>query len=206
MVAISKPIVQVKALRYRYPEQVVFKDFSWHTDSFLTLLLGPSGCGKTTLLRIMAGHLESDLPRLATRVALVLQDDALLPWLTAKQNLELVPERHRAKELPPALIQLREQVELYMDKYVAHLSFGQRRLLELYRVLSSSVPYIFLDEPLNFLDQEKRQAVISSIVALAASGKPIVMSTHYAADFDGIECSRFVFGKDMPHRYLNPIK
>ena len=57
-------------------------------------LSGPSGCGKTTLLHTLCGLIRPDSGNLAElpnlKVAMVFQEDRLLPWLTAGDNLDLV--------------------------------------------------------------------------------------------------------------------
>src|SRR5262245_20773064 len=54
-------------------------------------LVGPSGCGKTTLLKLMSGY---DKPTIGTLQRMepghmVYQQDGLIPWRTASENIEL---------------------------------------------------------------------------------------------------------------------
>ena len=65
-------------------------DLTVHRGEFVTLV-GHSGCGKTTLLNIVAGldTPTSGRVAVAVRTAFMFQDATLLPWLTARQNVEL---------------------------------------------------------------------------------------------------------------------
>src|SRR5258708_39473595 len=66
----------------------------------IVALLGPSGCGKSTILRILAGLIPptqgevldhgKPLPGLNPHVAIVFQSFALYPWMTVRQNVEVV--------------------------------------------------------------------------------------------------------------------
>jgi len=201
----SPSTLAVSGLSFSYPGQAVFLDFAWQTSSRLNLLLGPSGCGKTTLLKLLAGQL---LPTSKAVIeppgpyGLILQDDALFPWLSVDQNLDLMPRRLRRQESSLLLQELVDIVSPLKHKLVAQLSFGQRRTVEILRILSGNFSSIFLDEPLNFLDSEKRWASIRCFKALAQQGVTFVMSTHYDSDFDK-EFQRFHFSRDLPHQHCH---
>ena len=82
--------------------QILFENFRFRLDAGRwTCLLGPSGVGKTTLLRLLAGHesgalvATDDARPLEGRVALMAQQDLLLPWLSARENVLLGPRLRR---------------------------------------------------------------------------------------------------------------
>src|SRR5207248_1197156 len=144
----------INGLTFGYPSQPIFEDFSWETGEPITILEGPSGCGKTTFLRILAGHLvvsTLSASRIPTPARLVLQDDGLFPWLTSEGNLALTPDWSGFDALDGCVQAIGKVVANYRKQIVGTLSFGQRRLIELLRILASPTPLTLLDEPLNFL-------------------------------------------------------
>jgi ABC-type multidrug transport system ATPase subunit len=198
-------MVCLKGLCFGYPSQLIFKDFSWETSEPVTILEGPSGCGKTTFLRILAGHLipssleESQVPGPAR---LVLQDDGLFPWLTSEGNLALASDWQGFEMLEGRVRAIGDVVAVYRRQIVGTLSFGQRRLIELLRVLACPTPLTLLDEPLNFLDATRRKLVIDTIGELAERGCRFIISSHYETDFRHLQLQRYSFAGDMPYDHL----
>lgn len=178
------PKVSIRSLRFSYGSLDVFSNLSLELAGSPVLLEGPSGCGKTTLLKILAGLIdpvsaeEIVLPRPSR---LVLQDDGLFPWHTVDQALNLVPEWEWAKS--ERLPLLKSFVAALRTRQIWSLSFGQRRVVELFRVLANPAPLICLDEPLNFLDPDLRRAVVAEIAGLGQARSLIVMSSHHREDF-----------------------
>lgn len=201
--------IHIEGLTFGYPLCTVFDGFSWSTEKEISVIEGPSGCGKTTLLRILAGQLGPanysawKVPKL---VRIILQEDGLFPWLTAIGNLALASEWPGFDGLPLELQSASELVKPYAQRVVATLSFGQRRLLELVRVLCCPAPLILLDEPLNFMDTARRKVVVQAIAKLAADGRHFVISSHYENDFSQLECRRYRFMGDMPYQTLHPVE
>ena len=91
----------LKNVRFSYGKAAVCADLSWTLpETGAVCLWGPSGCGKTTLLRLLAGlehpeHGAVVLPG-AGRVAVVFQEDRLLNWMTALENV-MLPGEDRAR-------------------------------------------------------------------------------------------------------------
>ena len=136
------------------------------------LLAAQSGKGKSTLLHVLYGLrrdfsgealLEglSVLSRTAgewetlrkRRISLLFQDLKLFPRLSARDNLELIPETN--PEAPP-LDEMLGQVgmEPFVDQPVETLSFGQRQRIALLRSLRKPFELLLLDEPFSHLDEE----------------------------------------------------
>jgi ABC-type multidrug transport system ATPase subunit len=194
--------VCLNGLTFGYPSQPIFKNFSWETGEPITILEGPSGCGKTTLLRILAGHLVVSTPsasRIPKPARLVLQDDGLFPWLTSEGNLALASGWRGFDTLDGRVQAIANIVASYRQQIVGTLSFGQRRLIELLRVLACPTGLTLLDEPLNFLDASRRTLVIDAIGELATQGYKFIISSHYEADFRRLRSRRFSFTGDMPY-------
>ncbi|EFG64430.1 ABC transporter ATP-binding protein [Streptomyces sp. SPB074] len=125
---------------------------------FVTLL-GASGCGKSTLLNLVAGldaPSEGEISTPGARPALMFQEHALFPWLTAGKNIELAlklrgvprPERRgRAEELLSVV-----RLDGAYGKRVHELSGGMRQRVALARALAQDSRLLLMDEPFAALD------------------------------------------------------
>ena len=151
-------------------------------DKGAVCLFGPSGCGKTTLLHLLAAlhRPQSGAVRGLEnkRVALVFQEDRLLPWLTAAQNVALVLKESGGNGIALAqpwleVVELAEQA----DKWPHKLSGGMRRRVSIARALAYNGDILLLDEPTNGLDEALARRVIEHIKTLYAA-RLIVMVTH----------------------------
>lgn len=169
--------ISLKHVSFSYGDTAVLNDVTWHLpDSGVVCLWGPSGCGKTTVLRLLA-RLEK--PQVGTvsgidRVSMVFQEDCLLPWRTALENVTLVgADEQQARELLTVLGLNEEEVAAYPS----HLSGGQQRRIALARALATPGDVLLLDEPFNGLDEDTWQDVVPLILQVAQS-RPVVLVTH----------------------------
>jgi NitT/TauT family transport system ATP-binding protein len=149
-------------------------------------LLGASGCGKSTLLNLIAGLEPAtggtiDTP--AGGAAVMFQESALMPWLTARRNVELalrlrgVPRRER----PAAAEQLLATVNLSeaADKRPHELSGGMRQRVALARALAQDRTVLLMDEPFAALDAITRDLLHEELERVwRATGRTIVFVTH----------------------------
>lgn len=168
----------------------------------LVAVNGPSGSGKSTFLSIAGALLrptdgtveisgvdvtrlrEGDLPAFRLRhLGFVLQSSNLIPFLTVREQLTLVPRlagqqdrnvRERADELL-ARLGIAERAGKYPDA----LSGGQRQRVAVARALMNDPDLILADEPTASLDSSRGREVVQMLAqAVHERGKAAVMVTH----------------------------
>src|SRR5438309_4238101 len=144
-------------------------------DGQFVSLVGPSGSGKSSLLRAVIG-LQQPLKGTVERevapseVAILFQDDALLPWKTARDNVALglilngVPRGEALAQADAWLGRL--GLSGFGQRFPRHLSGGQRKRVALAQVLAMKPRLILMDEPFASLDAIVRARVVKDVVAL----------------------------------------
>ncbi len=169
--------ISLRNLTFAYGDTEVLRDVSWCLpDNGVVCLWGPSGCGKTTLLRLLAGleQPQSGVVDGAERVAMVFQEDRLLPWLTALENVTVIGvEESSARDWLLSLGLTEEEIHALPRQ----LSGGQQRRVALARALAADSNLLLLDEPFNGLDEDTWQNVVPLIAAYARQ-KTVVLVTH----------------------------
>ncbi len=123
----------------------------------VTVLLGPSGCGKSTLLNILCGlddSFDGELEKNGDRIAMVFQEPRLLPWLTVKQNIELVAPGADAHTLIKNV-----GIGDALDVPAAKLSLGMARRAAFARALAINPDILIMDEPFVSLDEERADSL-----------------------------------------------
>ncbi len=155
-------------------------------------LIGPSGCGKSTILKIIAG-LDTptegqvvvpvaDSPE-ATEISMVFQNGALLPWLSAYDNVAFGLRAHSIdeKEVEKRCHKYLEMVGLTdkAKKYPRELSGGQRQRVGLARALAVEPKILLLDEPFSALDPKTTDELHKDILKIwKDSTLTVVMVSH----------------------------
>ena len=168
---------EIRNLSFSYDGTPVFSGLCLSLpDGSRTALLAPSGFGKTTLLRALAGLVPLTGGSLAVppaQTAILFQEDRLLPWRTARQQLADVLPRPRWEEIPALL----EQVELTgaEDLFPAQLSGGMGRRLALARCLALPARLYLLDEPFAGVDPPRAGRILDRLAGLDA---PVLLVSH----------------------------
>lgn len=133
-------------------------------DRGVVCLSGPSGCGKTTLLRLLSGLEQPQRGRIeglaGRKTAAVFQEDRLLPWMTALDNVALAlpgglrANRGRAAETL-AQVGLSDALHSLPDD----LSGGMKRRAAIARALAVNADLLLLDEPFTGIDPALRERI-----------------------------------------------
>ncbi|MFS2242480.1 ABC transporter ATP-binding protein [Microbacterium sp. OR16] len=182
------PAVRVSHVTKRYGVgPIVLDDISLDiAPGEFVCLLGASGCGKSTLLNLIAGLEPTTSGAIETPdggSAVMFQDSALMPWLTARRNVELalrlrgVPRGERAAEADRLLatVNLAEAG----DKRPHELSGGMRQRVALARALAQDRPVLLMDEPFAALDAITRDLLHEELERVwRATSRTIVFVTH----------------------------
>ena len=165
--------------------------FSLPAQGFMALV-GPSGVGKSTLIRLLAGLLRpssgqiqyTDQPDAQPpSIGLMFQQDNLMPWRTAYENVRL-PLEIQGASLADADDAVRQMLALvglagYEQSYPAQLSGGMAQRVALARALVHRPSLFLLDEPFGALDALTRERMGQELLRIwAALPVTVFMVTH----------------------------
>ncbi|MBC7550352.1 MAG: ABC transporter ATP-binding protein [Cellulomonas sp.] len=189
MAADVETAIRVEGLSKRFGTAgpVVLQDINLTIEpGEFVCLLGASGCGKSTLLNIIAGleHPSAGTVTVASgKSAVMFQESALFPWLTAGRNVELalklrgVPHSRRRGEA----LELLDLVNLAdaAGKRPHELSGGMRQRVALARSLAQDRKVLLMDEPFAALDAITRDLLHEELERIwRETGRTIVFVTH----------------------------
>ena len=150
-----------------YPGKRVFDDLNLTLpDRGAVALMAPSGFGKTTVLRLLAGLLEPEKGKVTglenKKISFLFQEDRLLPWLTALDNVRIVSDEDTARQWLS-----RMEIE-EAGQYPREMSGGMQRRLALARAMAYGGDVLLLDEPFKGLDEALRERIAGRIRGQAA--------------------------------------
>ncbi|GAB1613482.1 MULTISPECIES: betaine/proline/choline family ABC transporter ATP-binding protein [Mammaliicoccus] len=161
--------------------------------------IGTSGSGKTTALRMINRMIEptggtitlngKDLSKmnavsLRRSVGYVIQQIGLMPHMTIRENIVLVPKllkwnKEEKEKKAKELINLVDLPESYLDLYPSQLSGGQQQRIGVVRALAADQDIILMDEPFGALDPITRDTLQDLVKTLQHKlGKTIIFVTH----------------------------
>ena len=158
-------------------------------------LLGPNGAGKTTAVEMMEGlrnptsgtieifgvDVTQDYASIRHRVGVIPQDFEPFERLKAPEAIAYFGGLYNRKMTAEDVDQLLNTVELGHRKKITamKLSGGEKRKLGLALALVGEPDLIFLDEPTTGLDAQARRNLWGLLEGLRASGRTILLTTHY---------------------------
>jgi NitT/TauT family transport system ATP-binding protein len=173
---------------------VAFEDLNLEIAPNETLcVVGPSGCGKTTLLRCLAGLLETSEGRVYLdgkpisepnpSVVMVFQHFGLFPWKTVADNVAYGLKLRGVSKASAA-----EQIKPYIDlvglkgfehMYPYQLSGGMQQRAGLARALVLKPDVLLMDEPFGALDAQTRELLQEELLRiLERERKTMIFITH----------------------------
>ena len=212
------PTVSVRNATFRHHEVTVFEALDLELEGGKwTCLLGPCGIGKTSLLRLIAGLTNGDAAAeircsdgrpLAGRLAYMAQQDLLLPWCNAIDNVCVGPrlrgrvtnaDTGRATQLLADLGLAGRERDLPRT-----LSGGMRQRVALARTLFEDRPCVVMDEPFSALDAITRYH-LQELAAERLGGRTVLLVTH--DPFEALRLGhRIVVLAGQPARISPPIE
>lgn len=161
--------------------------------------IGTSGSGKTTALRMInrmieatEGQIEIDGKdvrsmnpvELRRSIGYVIQQIGLMPHMTIKENIVLVPKllkwsKEKKDKRAKELIKLVDLPESFLERYPAELSGGQQQRIGVVRALAAEQDIILMDEPFGALDPITRDTLQDLVKTLQRKlGKTFIFVTH----------------------------
>jgi NitT/TauT family transport system ATP-binding protein len=156
-------------------------------------IIGPSGCGKSTLLKMISGLLRPSrgsveidgkiVDRVPKGIGFLFQSDALLPWKSAQQNIQLggMLGGMAADQANALAKSLMEDLGIgqALKKFPGELSGGMRKRVALARTLAYGPSLFLLDEPFSALDAQTRIQVANRFLRVFEKlGHSVVLVTH----------------------------
>jgi NitT/TauT family transport system ATP-binding protein len=162
-----------------------------HSNEFISIL-GPSGCGKSTLIDLILGHKKINLGSISIKslyksmpqnIAVVWQEDFLIPWKTVYQNLEYplkikhidLPERKERITFWLKTIGLSNFSEYYPNK----LSQGMKKRVAIASIMVTQPDIVFFDEPFTGLDTDTKRNIQSALFNIWKDFKlSMILITH----------------------------
>lgn len=185
-----------------YGERAVLRDVTLVVPpGELVLVIGPSGSGKTTLLRLISGS----LPPMSGRVIVDGidlcageraeqpdigatidggdgDDDGLVPYLTALENVEQAPGLTRWDVAVRRTLALRAMRRVGLGdvarRRAGELPGGQRQLISIARALAHEPRILLVDQPTAHLDKQTGAPLLRVFQEVARSGRTAMLTTH----------------------------
>ena len=178
--------------------------------------LGPSGCGKTTLLRIVNGLITPSEGEVwiggklvdgpAPDRSMVFQEFNLLPWRTARGNVEFPLEVQGVGKAERTRVATRALSQVGLDRfdsfYPHQLSGGMKQRVGLARALGVGPAYLFMDEPFGALDPQIREMMQLELMKLWDSDRKTVIFVTHSVDEAVFLSDRIIMFGTSPGRVI----
>lgn len=196
-----KTIIEFKDVGQNFDGQQVLEHLNLEIkEGEIFVLVGPSGSGKTTSLKMINGLVvptegnvyfknkrikDYSLQKLRWQIGYVLQQIALFPTMTVKENIELIPEmlgwdkKRRRARVDELLREVALDPATYRDRLPGELSGGQQQRIGILRAIAAEPDVILMDEPFSALDPISRTSLQELVLKLHQKlGNTVIFVTH----------------------------
>ena len=199
----NAPIISLTGVTKRFKQQTAVDNLTFDVRSGeIVTLIGQTGAGKSTILHLILGQIAPtsgqirvdghdpvrDSKSLRGTLAVSFQSDRLIPWRTARENVELGleilrhPKAHRHAQATEWLTRVKLD-PMHHDKYPHQLSGGMRQRVSLARALVIDPHVVLLDESFSQLDPVTSRALRADVLDLVRQmRKTCVLITHRIED------------------------
>ncbi len=199
-------LLNIINLNKSFDKDHILKDITFSINKGESIgFLGPSGCGKTTLINIIAGLEKSSFGVIEKKVkslALVFQEDRLIPWKTLRQNFEFISDDQNIIEKALEISDLKEYQHLYPNQ----LSGGMRQRANFARIIFNNPELILLDEPFQSLDLKTKDQIIRYFLKLKERFKFSSILVSHDVKEEIMLCDTIYILSKKPSTIVNKIK
>jgi ABC-2 type transport system ATP-binding protein len=198
VIAPVAPVAELVAVSHRYGRVAALTDVSLSLQpGQITALLGPNGAGKTTAVSLLTGlarpsagesRLFGGAPTSMPgrrRMGVMLQVSKVPETLTVREHVHLFSAYYPAPLPLPDVLAL-AGLESVQDRRFGKLSGGQKQRVLFALAICGNPDLLFLDEPTVGMDVESRRHFWRTVRELAASGRAILLTTHYLEEADAL--------------------
>lgn len=202
--------IQYKNVRKKIGSKEIIKGITLDIPSGQVFgLLGPNGAGKTTIMKMTVGlsaisegeisilgySIQKDFKKAVAQIGSLIENPALYPYLTAKENLEIFAKLvHAPKKRIEEVISL-VSLEHALNQKVKGFSLGMKQRLGIAIALLRNPKLLILDEPTNGLDPQGITDLRNYLKALAKEdGITVIVSSHMLPEME-LLCDSFAIIK-----------
>ena len=190
----SNLIVEIKDVSHSYGDnETTLRNVNLQVNKGEKVaILGPSGSGKSTLLRLIAGLEKPQSGSISIKgeivstkdlvvapekrkLGLVVQEKALFPHLTVKENITFGIKKRSDKNKTVSELCSLFKIDHLADKYPHEISGGEQQRTALARSMAPKPELLMLDEPFNALDQELKGALYSELSQIFEERKQTIL-------------------------------
>ena len=205
------PLLELRGVTKAFGATIALRDIDLSLGAGrFHALLGENGAGKSTLIKLLAGiyrqtageilfegrRVEAPTPTLLRSLGLhiVHQDSSILPGLTVAQNFALGQEpvgplrfiRRKLARDELAARAKRFDIRFDPDAPAERLKVGDRKILEILKVLDKQQKLLVLDEPTASFTTEETRRLLAILTELKAQGTAILYVTHRLEEIEGM--------------------